>query len=196
MSYADYDNSPPYYGQDEEAYFDNGQGVPPIDVNNLSHDDVHQHSFLFTQDHINDYNNVRKTSEKIVGSNQNEVSQIFFSEKNIKRIQQKIREDVYEKTNRKYKLEVDQSEQDLLIVMSAIYKHKAKFIPQHVVRQVKKLNNQVVEYVLPDMITEIKQYYGYIDDISKPLVPNDRPVNVSNAGRRSLPSVTTTFGLR
>jgi len=196
MSYADFNNSPPYYGKDQDEYFDNGQGIPQIDINDLSDEVVHKHNFLFTQDHVNDYNSKVKTANSVVGTCNDEVGNLFFSKKNIRRIQMKIRNEIYERTNHKYRLDVDQSEQDLLVVMTALYKEKAKFIPKHIIRQVKKLNNSVVDFITPDMITEIKQYYGYIDEINKPLVPNERPVNVSNAGRRSLPSITTTFGLR
>ena len=77
--------------------------------------------------------------------------------------------------------------------MTALFENKAKFLPCKVVSQVKKLNHEVVNYAVPDMITQIKQYYGYIEDINKDLEPISRPVNVSNAGRLSLPSVTSIW---
>ena len=43
------------------------------------------------------------------------------------------------------------------------------------------------------MITEIKQFYGYLKEINEPLKPIDRPINVNNAGRKTLPSLTSVW---
>lgn len=121
------------------------------------------------------------------------VGRIFFSSDNVRRIQKQIKQSVYEKTNQKYKLEEDQDPSDLLIAMRAMYLEQGKYQKTSPVRQVKQLNQRVVDFVVPDMITEIKQYYGYLKDINEPLKPIDRPMNVCNAGRRTLPSITTTW---
>jgi hypothetical protein len=124
---------------------------------------------------------------------QEPVGEVFFSEQNIKRIQKMIREEVYKQTRHQYILEEDQDTADLLIAMRAVYQSDGKFIKDHVVSQVKVLNKKLISYIIPDMITEMKQHYGYIKDINEPLKPIDRPMNVSNAGRRGLPSITTTW---
>ena len=123
----------------------------------------------------------------------NEISILFFSNDNIKRIQKKIKLAVYNESEGKFKLDEDQDENDLIIVMRYIYLEKCKNLPNNVVRQVKILNEQTVEYILPDLITNIKQYYGYIKDITTPLMPMDRPLNVNRAGRRTNPSTTTIW---
>jgi hypothetical protein len=43
------------------------------------------------------------------------------------------------------------------------------------------------------MLSMIKQDEEYINQLNKPIIPIALPVNVSRAGRLSLPSVTTTF---
>ena len=43
------------------------------------------------------------------------------------------------------------------------------------------------------MMTNIKQYYGYINDISKPITPPLRPMATTAAGRRILPSFTKFY---
>lgn len=121
------------------------------------------------------------------------VGRIFFSSDNVRRIQKQIKQSVYEKTNQKYKLEEDQDPSDLIIAMRAMYLEQGKYQKTSPIRQVKQLNQRVVDFVVPDMITEIKQYYGYLKDINEPLKPIDRPMNVCNAGRRTLPSITTTW---
>lgn len=126
---------------------------------------------------------------------QEPVGEVFFSEQNIKRLQKLIKEEVYTQTQHQFILEEDQDAGDLLIAMRAVYEMNGKFIKSKIVHQVKELNKKLVSYIVPDMITEMKQYYGYIKDINEPLKPIDRPMNVSNAGRRTLPSVTTMWSV-
>lgn len=121
------------------------------------------------------------------------VGQVFFSEQNIKRLQKMIKNEIYHKTNKKFILEEDQSDDDLLIAMRAVYQLHGAFINNKIVHQVKDLNKKLVDYVVPDMITQIKQYYGYLKDVNEPLKPIDRPMNVSNAGRKTLPSISTIW---
>ena len=123
----------------------------------------------------------------------NEITNIFFSDENMKRIQLKIKQEVYTRTKGQYTLEEDQDETELTIAMRAIYLDKCKNLSEQPIRQVKLLNDQTVEYIIPDMITNIKQYFGYIKDINQPITPMLRPMNVNNAGRRLLPSVTTIW---
>jgi hypothetical protein len=123
----------------------------------------------------------------------NEISRLFFSQENINRIQKKIKVAVYERSQGKFKLEEDQDESDLVIVMRAVYLENCKNLLNHTVRQVKLLNDSTVKYLLPDLLTNIKQYYGYIKDISQPLTPLMRPMGTTNAGRRTLPSYTTLW---
>ncbi len=53
---------------------------------------------------------------------------------------------------------------------------------------------KVVDEILPGIMTNIRQEYGYLKEINKPLTPIPLPQNVNNAGRQQLPSITTTFG--
>ena len=125
------------------------------------------------------------------------VTELFFSTENMNRLQKMIRRAVYIKTNGKYKLEVDQSEADLLIAMRAVIfdMNGGRFLPFKIKRQVKELNKQTINYILPDMISEMKQAYGYLKEINEPIKPLMRPLNVNNAGRRTLPSITTIWGV-
>lgn len=126
---------------------------------------------------------------------QESVGVTFFSERNVKRIQKLIRKEIYERTQHKYIIEEDQDDSDLLVAMRAVYKMNGKFMSSKIVHQVKELNMKLINYIVPDMITEIKQYYGYLKDVNEPLKPIDRPMNVSNAGRKTLPSITTIWSM-
>jgi len=124
------------------------------------------------------------------------LGELYFSRENMKRIQEKIKKEVFIRTNGKYVLDVDQKESDLLVVMRATFISNADNNPYRLVHQVKLLNHRTVERIVPDMISMIKQDQQYLKDISKPINPITLPVNVSKRGLRALPSATTTFNLR
>ena len=73
------------------------------------------------------------------------LGELFFSRKNIERLQKLIKKEVYVRTDGKYKLDVEQDESDLLVVMRAIYFAHCKNLPQQTVRQVKMLNDKTVD---------------------------------------------------
>lgn len=137
-------------------------------------------------------NSIQKTMMKSVYE-PTPVGELFFSQENINRIQKMIKNEVFIRTNGKYKLEIDQNESDLLIVMRDVMISCAKNIPYKVVHQVKELNKIVIEKIVPDMISNIKQDDEYIKQLDKPIDPIPLPVCMSSKGRLTLPSVTTTF---
>jgi hypothetical protein len=125
------------------------------------------------------------------------VTKLYFSAENVARIQKMIRREVYIRTNGQYKLETDQDESDLMIAMRAVFfdMYGARFLPFKIVKQVKELNRKTINYIMPDMITQMKQSYGYLKEINQPLNTIMRPINANHAGRRTLPSITTIWGL-
>lgn len=195
MQYSDFTTAPPYYKNEDKFHYDNGQGIPKLSRDSITQHDVLKSSFLLSQDHKRPKDVYIDTASKDLGSD-SEVSRIFYSDRNIKRIQKMIKKEVNKKSKGKYKLEADQEEKDLLIVMSSIYRLKAKFLSNYPIRQVKKLNKDTVDALIPDLMTNLKQYYGYLDHINKPLKPNPLPTNVNNAGRRTLPGLSTTYMMR
>lgn len=188
QGFASYDNSPP----NVDDRYDYGSGVQKINSNNMTVQDIFRTPFLFTQEHRKNYKNSVTTALKGIQCN-SEISKMFFSDENIKRVQKMIKKEVYNRTKGQFKLEVDQEQRDMLIAMRAVYLEHARFLPGQTVRQVKKLNKRVVDDIVPGMLTEIRQEYGYLKEINKPLTPIPRPMNVNNAGRKTLPSVTTTW---
>lgn len=119
---------------------------------------------------------------------------MFFSDDNMRRLQRMIKKEVYEKTKKQFRLDEDQDESDLLIVMRKIFMEYAIHDTTRIVHQVKILNVMVINYIIPDIVTQLKQYYSYIKEINQPIKPMFRPMNVNNAGRRSLPALSTSFG--
>jgi len=194
QSYAKYNNKPPYINNPLDAHYDRGSGIPKINKNNMTLQDIFRTPFLFIQEHRKNYKNMAPYALKGIQSN-SELSKLFFSDKNIKRLQKLIKREIYILTKGVFRVDVDQELRDLFIAMRAVYFEYARFLPGQIVRQTKSLNRKVINEVVPGMLTEIRQYYGYLKEINKPLTPIPRPINVNNAGRLTLPSIFTTFGL-
>lgn len=125
------------------------------------------------------------------------LSELFLSKNNIIRVQNKIKKEVFKRTNGKFVIGVNQNETDLIVVMVSVYVANSINAPYNLVRQVKELNHLTIERIVPDMISMIKMEQEYLKVISSPINPIPLPINVNNAGRRgTLPSVTTTFNFR
>tara|TARA_S200000501_G_C20643372_1_gene664203 strand:+ start:307 stop:846 length:540 start_codon:yes stop_codon:yes gene_type:complete len=161
--------------------------IRPIDGNNYS--EVNNFKLYDEGEHSD--GDIKRILRGI--NTDSDLSQLFFSNRNLDRIQKKLKNEIYNRTRGKYLLTVDQDKTKLIIVMRSIFLQKSVNNSKNIVRQTKKLNQYVVDDLVPDMITNIKSYYGYLDDINGPLEPIMRPVNVNNAGHKTLPSITTTF---
>lgn len=139
----------------------------------------------------NEYNAKQALKHTI---SESKVSKIFFSKENMDRIQKQLKSEILKRSNNKYNVKVNQNEQDLLVNMRAVYFEYAYNTDCNPIRQVKLLNKQVVEYVIVDVMSNIKQYYGYLKDINTPIQPIMRPVNTNSAGRKTLPALTSSWG--
>ena len=117
----------------------------------------------------------------------------FFSKKNILTVQNMIKHKIYEMTNKKVIMAENQDDSDLVIAMRKIYLEEGRYLPTNIDFQVKRLNMRLLNYIIPDMITAIKQDYGYQKDINEPVQPIDRPISDSIRGQKLLPSITTTW---
>ena len=193
QNFATYTNKPPYYNEKINAYYDQGQGIPEITDQNMTLQDIYRTSFAILNEtpvQSKYQNSMTKTLKNL--DNTNELKNIFFSKENINRIQKKIKKEIYIITKSKIKLSTNQDESDLLIVMRAIYLEFAKYNPDTPVRQSKFLNKKVLKEIIPGVMSNIKQYYGYLKDINQPIQPMLRPTNSSN--RKNIkPSITTKW---
>lgn len=111
----------------------------------------------------------------------NTVSELFFSKLNIDALQQGIRYRVYVETNGKYVIG-RQSDQDLKIVMRSIYLQFSKNNDSDCVAQVRSLNAKVLEWVIPEVLSNLLQYSTYRRDASTLPMPLDRSPNMSTKG--------------
>ena len=120
------------------------------------------------------------------------LNQLFFCKKNMNTIQDMIRFNVYEKSDKKYIID-RQSDIELEIIMRSIYLQHSPNLPDKIKEQLKYLNNLVSNWCVEKIIPEVQQYNGYIKEIEYMPLPIDLPLNLSSKGSRSLRSVTTTF---
>lgn len=120
----------------------------------------------------------------------------FFTKKNMNYLQKRIKQMIYKKTNGKVIIEYDQDESDLLIAMRNIYVTEGRYIPENIDFQVERLNMRLLNKIVPDMITAIKQDWAYQKEINEPLHPIDRPISESSRGRKLLPSITSIWNIQ
>ena len=120
------------------------------------------------------------------------LSMVFFSQYHIDQLNDKIRYNVWLKSNKEIVIG-RQSEMELMIVMRGMYLQHARNLNYNIAEQVQELDDLIIQKVVPQIINEVLQYKGYIRDIEYLPVPIDRPVNLSSKGTKILRSVTSTF---
>jgi hypothetical protein len=131
---------------------------------------------------------------------------LFFSEENIENLQKLIRMLVFKEMEQV----VDyQSRNDLMIVMRSIFlelsEHpelinqtmsvqKRQALLKVYTQEVDRLNQLVLNWVVPKVCSGLQQYLGYLKDSMDPIKPMEAPVNTSISGTRQYRSITSTLG--
>lgn len=153
--------------------------------------------YNFTDNLQNRNNNIKfESNQRLLTKGElcdDELSHIFYSDENVARVQKLLKQEVFLRTKGQFRLDEDQDENDILVVMKSVFDEYAKHLPYKIIHQVKALNKKTIEAIIPGVITNVKQTHAYLQEINGPIKPIDRPVNVNHAGRRTLPSVTTIW---
>lgn len=132
----------------------------------------------------------RRDQEEYALDSVQEVSPLnsrFFSLNNINVIQGLLQKAVFAKSNF---IIGRQSDTELLIVMRGLYLQYSRYNPNAIDQEVQRLNEMVVTYCTPRIISAALQYQGYIKDIGSPLQIMAHPVNTSVIGTKRLRPVT------
>lgn len=163
-------------------------------------------SYLLNPEDKYDYKNVNSMFKNIHGETL--LNSLFFSDRNIKQIQNAIRYLVYKYTEQSID---EQSKTDLLIIMRSIYLEYLNQPPQYsddmdestkqlVLKQtrdeISRLNNIVVNEVVPRVVSELQQYLDYLRDASAPYsgdLMDVKPESVSIKGQRNYRSATSVY---
>ena len=131
-------------------------------------------------------NNSRAAQEAVSGQiTVNGISELFFSPKNIDALQHGIRYRVYVETNGQYTIG-RQSDTELKIVMRSVYFQHGRNTAGECVGQVRELNAKVLDWVVPEVLSNVLQYSTYRVDASTLPMPMDRSPNMSARGTKSL----------
>lgn len=110
----------------------------------------------------------------------NPIVNLFFSNQNIEYLQSQIRIIMKEKYN--YPIS-KQSETELVLIMRGIFNlYESNIISDNIPCQIRHLNARVLEYVIPQLKTNIDHYVGYLRDTQRPHRLLDRPQNTSLKG--------------
>lgn len=115
---------------------------------------------------------------------ENPVQIKFFCSKNINLIQKMIIKSVYSQSNGKHIIK-DQDETTLKIVMKSIYLQHGKNLRVDINKQIIDLNNLVLDYCVPNILSNIEMYLHYKRDITQLPVPLNRPKYISDSGTRT-----------
>jgi hypothetical protein len=120
-----------------------------------------------------------------------DVSKIFFSVDNINILQRGIRNKILNMTNGKINIS-RQSDDELKIIMRSIYFQYGKNNNTNIRGQILELNTRVIEWSVPEIISNYKQSQHYLKDISTLPEPLDRSILPSKKGTKTL-NVTNMY---
>jgi hypothetical protein len=115
------------------------------------------------------------------------LSRTFYSASNLVAIQHSIRRAVYDKSQPKGYVIDDQSADELKIIMRATFLQYSKNRPHDIAGQIAELNQRVVDWSAPHILSAVDHYIFYLNDISSMPVPLARSVSMSSAGTRTKP---------
>lgn len=135
-------------------------------------------------------NNRTFSSEATTGQIQkNPLSDVFFSAENINILQDGIRYRVWVESDKQFVIG-RQSDTELKIVMRSIYFQHAKHQSTNMIEQVRELNAKVLDWVVPEVLSNVRQFETYKRDASTLPVPMERAQLSTQKGTRVLEQKT------
>lgn len=139
--------------------------IPQPDINTQfqMHDKIHVGKNLSFRD-------------SLVGNwSETKLSCTFFSQENVQRLNNLIVQGIKQKTNGQYNLGL-QDQDELQIIMRAIYLENSKNLLNDIPEQVNALNKLVLDYAIPQIYSSITSYAKYMFDINNTYTLMDRPI--------------------
>lgn len=137
--------------------------------------------------------NTLGTSEEFI----TELQTKFFNDKNIENVNYLLKKEVFEKSQKKYVI-ADQNKKSLLIVMRWIWSMYSRNLDFDIQKQIDSLNKKVVKEIMPGVLSNAEQYFGYLKDVNtreqNNFQVNDLPVSTKmTAGTIEFPSLSETL---
>lgn len=109
------------------------------------------------------------------------LSRLFFSSKNMDIIQNKVIADIYERSNKLYRID-KQPETELLIIMRSVFLQYSQNLPNQITEQIERLNEITYRKVIEKIYPNLLSYIAYLRDSSQMYQPMELPTNSSSAG--------------
>ena len=105
----------------------------------------------------------------------NHISNIFFSDTNIKAVHQAIKSNIKKTTGTSIDNQLNNS---LFIIMRSIYLQygNSHVLSDDIVKEIRRLNEKVIEYCISNIEEQLKQYQGYKQKISSLPIPLEHPI--------------------
>jgi hypothetical protein len=116
---------------------------------------------------------------------ENDLSSVYFSARNLDLVQDAIRYKVFRETNGQYKIG-RQSDSELRVIMRSMYLQYAKNLPTNCAQQVQELNGMVIDWAVPEILSNLKQYEAYKRDVSQMPTLMDRAPLMTSKGTKTL----------
>ena len=111
---------------------------------------------------------------------ENNLTKLFFSKKNVNALQEYIQFKVFSETKRRIGR---QSDMQLLMIMRSIFFSNSRNMECDIVPQVRELNEYVIKACIGSIISNMQQYDQYRKDASTAIQPLEHPVFMSEKGR-------------
>lgn len=112
------------------------------------------------------------------------LNEVFFSDANINKIQDDIREQVHIMSGGKYSID-RQSDEQVKIIMRSYYLMHAQNNPLQVADELLALNKMVVGYAAAKIYSEVDFHKFYLNDLQEFAPPIANPTNVGVYGTRT-----------
>lgn len=105
----------------------------------------------------------------------------FFSKQNQNLIQRGIKQQILNK----HKVKIDNQSPDVILaIMRVVFINNSADPYNDITAQVKFMNQRVIEMCARQITSGLTQFYGYLQDIDRPLHPPSIPVNTSVYGNK------------
>ncbi len=112
------------------------------------------------------------------------MNQAYFSPANVKIVQNKIRKEVYDRSEGRFLID-EQSVDELQIVMRAMYLQYGRNLPDRIPEQIAELNQMVADWCVPRILSECQMHEHYLRDIDTLPVPLEHPIMLTKTGSKS-----------
>ena len=118
---------------------------------------------------------------RTVNQERTPLTDLFFSEFNVSLIQRATRQKFKNTTG----IAIDkQNQDDLIVIMRAIYIENSMFGFNDICSQVKWMNQKTIDFCLSQINTGVSQQIDYFRDASQLYTPNPLPISTSLYGKK------------